>query len=935
MKVKIPILNVLTITLFLCGFIVPFCCLNLPVFGQSDVSITITIKEGQQIRDIAKVYLDDANLWEEILRHNSLDSVVDIKPGMKLKIPKNSISQALVELERASNAIREATEAGAMKFVPNLISKAIQSYDEALQHRKAYDWKACFESAKSAKVDAQTALKQSRVEHDTPTKAIVTYRKGVVESRKPKERWKDAPLNSKLTERQSLRTLVDSFAELLFSEEQEVATRSDSGREVVSYHSGNRLKLGENSRVIFQKMRLDKLKNKQETAVSLIEGDVNALLSGSQKKKLKVNVPSASIGSAKIGGAAKINPAYFGIGQAPERENIPVANSSGIEVFSGSSTNFWVGRNQRSQTVRFANYDGEVEVYIGEDKVVLHKNEGTKIERDGKLTRKEKLLPAPILLFPNHHSTVYRTEKQDEITLRWEPVPGAVSYWLEIALDHSTFSQIVLSRKNIKTTHFVQKQFGLLFSTVSTFSEPLNRKEFPAGLRQAFKANKISLPDSVTVSIKAADSKWVIQVKENEQTYTIRRRGARLNVYQFEDSVYYWRVTAIDKNGLPGAKSQARLFAALTDVDAPYILVSAPKERAFFKNPTIKIIGETERDAVFQSVQIFGEREDNAIFTVDEKGLKISPTGRFEFEVPLTEGLNKITFHVHDQAGNTSTLVRSVTFVPDIEGEIQFTPALPQVEPNHFVTQHTEFTFAGRTEPDAVIDVQSTVGEVKAKTFSDAQGDFAASVPLTRPKNDFELAVTTRAGHRATEQVTVKIDQNPPKIHLDAEPVDVSPVKKIHLKGSVINGTSLKLNDSDVNLLDERFDETIELKPGKNEVRLTATDLVGNTDTLKRTIIFDDEPPKFLKLELSPLVASGGETIQISVLAEDDSGLKRRAKFKLLVGEFEYTGFLKYHRTMKRYQKVVTLPKQAKGKIQLVLIVLEDRYGNRKEYQFK
>jgi len=73
------------------GLIALFCFFSAPVFGQQARMMTVTIKEGQNLRGIAAQYLGDANLWTEILRVNNLETVTDIKPGMKVKIPSNSV----------------------------------------------------------------------------------------------------------------------------------------------------------------------------------------------------------------------------------------------------------------------------------------------------------------------------------------------------------------------------------------------------------------------------------------------------------------------------------------------------------------------------------------------------------------------------------------------------------------------------------------------------------------------------------------------------------------------------------------------------------------------------------------------------------------------------------------------------------------------------
>ena len=767
-------------------WIVFFCLFSLTVFSQQDKMLTIVVKEGQHIRDLAEEYLNDANLWAEILRVNNLNSVTEVKPGMELKIPSNIVSLAGGELNTSLEKIQEATKAGARLFAPGIISNAIRLREEAVEKRKASDWEGCIELAKYAKIEAQKALKESIAKNDVSAEAVLNDRRGNVQSRKQIDLiWNNAPLYATLIEQQKIRTLSQSLAEILFRDE-------------------SRLRLNENSQAIVQKMRVDLLKNKQVATVSLIEGDIYALLAGSPRKEFNVNVPGVD---------TKIN-----------------------------STNFWINRDK--DATRFANYQGEIEVSSGGSTIVLGENQGSQVRLGMRPTAPEALLLSPSPLFPEHNSTVYQTSEKKEVILSWEPVEGAVSYWVEIALDKSTFKKVVLSQMNIKDTRLVNKQFG--------------------------------------------------------------------------NGVFYWNVAAVDENGYPGVKSEARLVKIITDDRPPFLLLHSPKQGEILLENSIHIVGETEGDAVLA----FAGRP-----------VRISSDGKFTFEVPLTVGLNNISFEATDPAGNMNTLVRSVKFMPYKKIEISQDGSMNQVAPNQFVSRSAGFTYRGRTEPAAFVVVQAISDIFMANTFSDDdQGIFALSVPLLREKNDFDLSITTLAKHVKKEQFTVAVDLTPPEIRLDREPVPVSKFKELRLKGIVIDGINLNICGSDIELLDGRFDETIELKPGKNNIQIIATDLVGNATYFERDVVFDKEPPKLLKYNLSPKIASGGESVSIVVFAEDEFGMKRAAKFTLQAGEFIYSDYLRFYRDMQCYRQMVNLPMLAKGEIK-VTVELEDYHGNKREFR--
>jgi nucleoid-associated protein YgaU len=52
----------------------------------------LTIKAGSEtIREIAKQYLGDPDLWTEIMRASGLRSITELRPGVELKVPATAI----------------------------------------------------------------------------------------------------------------------------------------------------------------------------------------------------------------------------------------------------------------------------------------------------------------------------------------------------------------------------------------------------------------------------------------------------------------------------------------------------------------------------------------------------------------------------------------------------------------------------------------------------------------------------------------------------------------------------------------------------------------------------------------------------------------------------------------------------------------------------
>ncbi len=356
------------------------------------------VKKNQTIRMIAEQYLKDPDLWQDILRANSLESAADVKPGSKLIIPVKSITGANDQLKSAKKTVAKANEAGARLFAPTVIAKALTQLQAAHTKRSAGDWKSCYELARSATAEAKKALNISLANQETSAEAVVQARKGNVQSRTEREnKWYDAPLYSTLEEGEKIRTLAQSYAEIKFKDD-------------------SKLRLKENSQALIRKMRVNNLNNKTESDVTLVSGDIHAFLSGGKSsKEFKLNVP-------------------------------------GVET-NIESSNFWV--NLDKKTSKFANYEGKLEIKSKGAKVLLKQNEGSIIRPNQKPSKPRKLLNAPALIAPANGDKLFSKEKQ----MTWEPVKGTMAYQLEIASDDK-FNQVEYQRNTKRKSNPIPKNLA-------------------------------------------------------------------------------------------------------------------------------------------------------------------------------------------------------------------------------------------------------------------------------------------------------------------------------------------------------------------------------------------------------------------------------------------------------------------------------------------
>ena len=236
-------------------------------------SKTVIYSADKTLRQIAKEYLNDSNLWEEILKVNGLKSITELKNGMVLTLPEDIVTKSEEEISKALNLIQAATTEGARIFTPSLINEAIELRNKAISERLVKNWQNSLDYAIQSQNISKKARTESINQNDVSVQAILSDRRGTVQDKREESLvWNDTPENSSLNENQKIRTLSESFAEISFKDE-------------------SRLRLNSNSQAVIQKMRMNLIENKQESEVSLLEGDIYALLSGSPRRKMNIDVP--------------------------------------------------------------------------------------------------------------------------------------------------------------------------------------------------------------------------------------------------------------------------------------------------------------------------------------------------------------------------------------------------------------------------------------------------------------------------------------------------------------------------------------------------------------------------------------------------------------------------------------------------------------------
>jgi hypothetical protein len=377
---------------------------------------------------------------------------------------------------------------------------------------------------------------------------------------------------------------------------------------------------------------------------------------------------------------------------------------------------------------------------------------------------------------------------------------------------------------------------------------------------------------------------------------------------------YFWRVSALDGFGLPGARSPTFRFSVAPDNTPPYLKIETPAGGTILREASVEVTGESEADAVV---------------TVDGVETKVGEDGRFVTTIVLADGANTIVVAATDPAGNETRREQQVTFSPDTQSVVAFDQSARQIAPLHFITNDDVLSLGGTTTANAQIEIRAG-DAVRASAVTGADGAFRLNVPLTADEEHFGFAVIASSGFTSIEEIAATIDRDPPEIVFDEILPQLTAETSLRVAGATEADAMLTLNGREIALDDGRFDETVALQTGENIIELIATDAVGNVKVEKSTVRLDQEPPLLVSSTASPVTNAGRQVLSVTVAAEDASGLAKAAPFVVVTGSGNYTGYLRYNKAAKSYEALVVVPEAELEAATLARVELRDDAGNSK-----
>ncbi|KAF0219268.1 MAG: putative hemagglutinin/hemolysin [Geobacteraceae bacterium] len=271
--------------------------------------------------------------------------------------------------------------------------------------------------------------------------------------------------------------------------------------------------------------------------------------------------------------------------------------------------------------------------------------------------------------------------------------------------------------------------------------------------------------------------------------------------------------------------------------------------------------------------------------------------GAYSAETPITtgislaslgEGEHTVSVVGRDSAGNWQAEANATTktWMVDTQGPVFVEPI--SVIPNGSYTKETPQNIRGEVkETNGVPKLTITVDGTSASKLYDVMVtadpdqtkeniyDFSQAIELFPGVNTITIIAADLAGNETLDTRTVTYDTNGPTIILET-PKDnsASATSFVEVTGTVdetadigiyIENSSGKKLAASLAGVTAKFQATVYYAPGTNTIEITATDLTGNPNTIKRTVTFDDlkpslaitDPPQDLRTDLRSMVIKG------------------------------------------------------------------------------
>ena len=208
-------------------------------------------------------------------------------------------------------------------------------------------------------------------------------------------------------------------------------------------------------------------------------------------------------------------------------------------------------------------------------------------------------------------------------------------------------------------------------------------------------------------------------------------------------------------------------------------------------------------------------------------------SNKFESTVKLSEGKNTLVFEAKDDHGKITTVTKTVTL--NVGGPVIKFDYIPETTSNSSITLSGTIEDPNDNYPKFYINDELI--NMYSKTFS-------RKLSLQEGENTFTFVAVNSSGKRTTETRTITLTSDGPKLMVDYIP-ETTTNKKLTVSWSVSDSND---NSPKVYVNDKYqyygTSTTIDLVPGVNTITFKATNKLGKSTTVTKTITLSVPGPE-------------------------------------------------------------------------------------------
>lgn len=401
------------------------------------------------------------------------------------------------------------------------------------------------------------------------------------------------------------------------------------------------------------------------------------------------------------------------------------------------------------------------------------------------------------------------------------PVKSVTVNGVNATISNGTYSATVSLTEGSNTLTVVAKN-NVDLSTTATRS--VTRDTTAPTLNVTAPANNlITAAASVTVSGTVSDAVAVNKVTVNGTSVSVSSGGAWSGTVNLSAGNNTITVVATDTAG----NSATVTRTVKRETQGPNLTITSPAAGYLTKNSTVAVTGTVSANI-------------SPVKGVTVNGVAATISGStYTATVSLSEGSNTITVTGSNQVNLTTTKTVSVT-----RDSTAPTIALTSPTTGQMVSNAT-FTVTGTVSDDRS-GVSGVTVNGGAATVSG--GTFSRTITLSEGANIITAVASDAAGNTATATGSVLLDTIPPSLTV-AYPAGslITNQPQITVTGTSSDGgsglASVTVNGTAVTVSGGAYSRTLTLAEGQNTITVIATDRVGHTTTLTRSVLLDTAPP--------------------------------------------------------------------------------------------